>query len=147
RKAHEDDLARREQAGGKDLMLVTDRLMLEAETLAQMCDVDPTHLDKVDVPALTAQIDKVEKQLGEVDAFAAAPKDQVNAHWASTSGPSGRRQFLTAAKELMRRARDNKPFTGSDKDWLGTDKESIVQGAPGQVFRYYNQVVDAYNRM
>jgi len=147
RKAREDDLARREKAGGVDLMTVTDRLTLEAETLVQLCEVDATKLETIDVAALTAQIEKVEKQLADVENFAAAHKDQVNQHTGFTSVPGGARQFLKASKELMRRARDKQPFTGSDLTALGTNDEWTVLGSPAQIFRYYDQMVDAYNRM
>jgi len=49
--------------------------------------------------------------------------------------------FLKAAKELMRRVRDKKPFTGMERSWVGTSSGWMVEGSPDKLLHQYNEMV------
>jgi hypothetical protein len=60
---------------------------------------------------------------------------------------SNAKSYLVTAKQLMRRVRDNVPYSSGDKMMLGNANSGwMVEGSPPRLLRDYNQLVDAYNR-
>ncbi|MGO9699979.1 MAG: YiiG family protein [Xanthobacteraceae bacterium] len=60
---------------------------------------------------------------------------------------SNAKSYLVTAKQLMRRIRDNVPYSSGDKMMLGNAASGwMVEGSPPRLLRDYNQLVDAYNR-
>ena len=59
---------------------------------------------------------------------------------------SNAKSFLVTAKQLMRRIRDNVPYSSGDKMMLNAGSGWMVEGSPPRLLRDYNQLVDAYNR-
>ena len=60
---------------------------------------------------------------------------------------SNAKSYLVTAKQLMRRMRDNVPYSSGDKMMLGNANSGwMVEGSPPRLLRDYNQLVDAYNR-
>jgi len=53
----------------------------------------------------------------------------------------GGEKFLKAVKELMRRVREKKPFSGHERDWVGTQSGWMVEGSPDKVVYEYNNMV------
>jgi len=49
--------------------------------------------------------------------------------------------FLKAAKELMRRVRDKKPFSGIERSWIGTSSGWMVEGSPDKLVHQYNEMI------
>lgn len=49
--------------------------------------------------------------------------------------------FLKAAKELMRRVRDKKPFSGIERSWVGTASGWMVEGSPDKLVHQYNEMI------
>ncbi len=62
---------------------------------------------------------------------------------------SGGENFVKAVKELMRRVREKKPFTGLERDWVGTSSGWMVEGSPDKVVHEYNNMIRsrAFTRM
>jgi hypothetical protein len=56
------------------------------------------------------------------------------------------KSFLVTAKSLMRRLRDNVPYSSGDKMMLNAGSGWMVEGSPPRLLRDYNQLVDSYNR-
>ncbi len=60
---------------------------------------------------------------------------------------SNAKSYLVTAKQLMRRMRDNVPYSSGDKMMLGNSGSGwMVEGSPPRLLRDYNQLIDAYNR-
>jgi len=60
---------------------------------------------------------------------------------------SNAKSYLVTAKQLMRRIRDNVPYSSGDKMMLGNAGSGwMVEGSPPRLLRDYNQLIDAYNR-
>ena len=53
----------------------------------------------------------------------------------------GGEKFVKAVKELMRRVREKKPFTGMERDWVGTQSGWMVEGSPDKVVHEYNNMI------
>lgn len=54
---------------------------------------------------------------------------------------SGGENFVKAVKELMRRVREKKPFTGMEREWVGTSSGWMVEGSPDKVVHEYNNMI------
>ena len=54
---------------------------------------------------------------------------------------SGGENFVKAVKELMRRVREKKPFTGMEREWVGTQAGWMVEGSPDKVVHEYNNMI------
>ena len=50
-------------------------------------------------------------------------------------------EFLKAAKELMRRVRDKKPFSDFERRELGTDAGWMIDGSPDKLINKYNEMI------
>jgi Protein of unknown function (DUF3829) len=140
RAERERSVAEREKKG-KDLMTHLDRAMLEAESLIELSGPP----EEIKVDAFVAQLDKFEKAWNELDAYQAGHKDEQPMMWSQV--PSAMKDYLTASKELMRRARDKTPYSSSDKMNLGGSGEWMVNGSPGKMMREYNELIDTVNRL
>ena len=53
----------------------------------------------------------------------------------------GGEKFVKAVKELMRRVREKKPFSGHERDWVGTSSGWMVEGSPDKVVYEYNNML------
>lgn len=49
--------------------------------------------------------------------------------------------FTKASKEMMRRIRDNKPFTNSEKQFISSGAGWMVNGSPAKVTKAYNDMI------
>lgn len=100
------DLAAREKAEGRNLEVIIDAMMLEAETLVEM-------LPNKDAAAIDAQLATYGKLVDEVDAYATAHPDEVK------RGSMGNlrnysKTFLAAAKVIGRKHRDGAEPTSDE---------------------------------
>ncbi len=84
--------------------------------------------------------DDLQPMIDEADTALAAVKD---ANKSPMSGVfSGQADgFIKAAKELMRRIRDKKPFDSFERGQLGRSGGWMVDGSPDQVINAYNQMI------
>jgi hypothetical protein len=143
RAERERSLAEREKTEGKNLMTLLDRASLEAQDLMDLGSVDDP--SKIQVDAFTAQLDSYEKAVLAVDGYASSHANEQPTAFSFTL--SALKDYLTASKELMRRARDKTPYSSSDKMNLGGSGEWMVNGSPGKMLKEYNDLVDAMNRL
>jgi hypothetical protein len=125
RKRREAKLAAREKAEGRNLGVIMDAMMLEAEMLVSMPSPD------VAPAALEAQIAAYGKLVDEVDAYAGAHKDEAS-KWGSIDNIKNYdKTFLAATKVVARKRRDS-----------AAPSDSELEAVPQQ----YNSLVDNYNR-
>jgi hypothetical protein len=59
---------------------------------------------------------------------------------------SNAKSFLVTSKQLMRRIRDNVPYSSGDRMMMGGGGAWMVEGSPARLLRDYNQMIDSYNR-
>ena len=50
-------------------------------------------------------------------------------------------EFMKAAKEMMRRIRDKKPFTDFEKRQIAMGFEETIEGSPGKLMSEYNSMI------
>ncbi|PHM46102.1 hypothetical protein Xmau_00498 [Xenorhabdus mauleonii] len=55
--------------------------------------------------------------------------------------------YVKAAKERIRRVRDNVSYTDFEKRQLGTNSEWMVEGSVGKLIDKYNRFIDQFNRL
>ncbi len=95
--------------------------------------------NKPDVAAMTSAIADYETLVTESDQL---PPD---AGKIGSLFMSNAKNFLTSAKQLMRRIRDKVPYSSGDMMNLNGPGGWMVEGSPARVLRDYNQLVDSYN--
>jgi hypothetical protein len=116
------DLAAREKAEGRNLEVIIDTMMLEAESLVEM-------LSAKDGAALDAQITTYGKLVDEVDAYAGAHADEVK-RGSMANLRNYSMSFLAAAKVIGRKLRDGAEPTDAER---------------GAAIDQYNSLVTNYN--
>jgi Protein of unknown function (DUF3829) len=124
RKRRQAKLAAREQAEGRNLEVIIDTMMLEAETLVAMVkpDAEPS--------ALAAQIATYAKLVDEVDARAVAHPDEASKRGSITNVRNYDKSFLAASKNVSRKLAAKDHPSSSDL---------------ADVNQQYNSLVDNYN--
>jgi hypothetical protein len=125
RKRREAELAAREKAEGRNLEVIIDSMMLEAETLVAMASTPDA-----DSASLDAQIATYGKAVDEVDSYATAHPDEASKRGSIANLRNYDKTFLAASKVVGRKLRDQqKPEAGELQD----------------VTQQYNSLVDNYN--
>jgi len=125
RKRRVAKLAAREKAEGRNLSVIMDSMMLEAETLIEM-----TMAPDASAAALDPQIATVSQLIDEVDAYAGAHKDEESKWGSMANIKNYDKTFLGATKVVVRKLRDKKEPTESEFH---------------EINRQYNYLVDNYN--
>jgi len=143
RQVKERSLAKVEKAEGKKLAYWRTDTMLLAEDLVKLGDSHK--LENLDVPKFTAKIDEYEKAVTELANYIGSHKDEASKYIMIDSLVSEAKDFLVAAKELMRRVRDKVPYSTGDKMNLGGSSEWMVEGSPGKLVKNYNELVSRSN--
>jgi hypothetical protein len=139
----EERLKAMEESGDKLGYLHT-KLMKEAEELVTLGSV-PTYTD-VDLDTYNPALDAYEATLNELNTYATANKDEMSGLTNFSFFQSAADDFLTSAKQLMRRKRDNTPYDTGEQ-MLGGDNSEMVDGSPADVVDTYNDLVDQSNSM
>jgi hypothetical protein len=125
RQQRENLLAAREKAEGRNLEVIIDTMMLEAETLVSLVSTP-----KADLATLEAQIAAYDKLVDEVDKYATAHPDEAKQRGSMTNLRNYDKTFLSATRDVVRKLR-NKAAPGE------SDLESV--------HRQYNSLVENYN--
>jgi len=125
RKKRVDALAAREKAEGRNLEVIVDTMMLEAETLIAMVTTPGG-----DGAALDAQAAAYGKLVDEFDAYAGAHPDEAKQRGSITNLGNYSKTFLAASKVVARKLADKAE---------PTDSERIA------AVDQYNYLVDNYN--
>ena len=137
-----EKLAAIEQSEGKQARYHVEALMIQAKRVIRVEDGA-----KPDAAAITAALNDYEATVKGAEAFSGAggganARDKIGSMFISNA-----KEFLTTAKQLMRRIRDHVPYSAGDKMMLGNQGAGwMVEGSPPRLMRDYNQLVDAYNR-
>jgi Protein of unknown function (DUF3829) len=96
--------------------------------------VKQTEYSQIRVEELQPMIDEFEKAVDDLKS-AGANKSLSGLYVSSCDN------FLKAAKELMRRVRDKKPFSDFDRRQLGTSGGWMVEGSPDKLIYTYNEMI------
>lgn len=128
---------------GKKIPYLKTHVMLLAQDVLDLGH--KKKLDTIDLPKFTAKIDEYGKAVTELSSYVDAHKSEANNYIMIGSLVSQSKDFLTAAKELMRRVRDKTPYTTGDKMNLGGSSEWMVNGSPGKLLHSYNDLVSRSN--
>lgn len=96
--------------------------------------VQRTEYSQIRVENLQPLIDDFEKSLDDLKS--AATNRTLSSFYVSSCD-----SFLVAAKELMRRVRDKKPFSDFDRRQIGTSGGWMVDGSPDKVINKYNEMI------
>ena len=129
-------LAEIESAEGRKERYHIEALMIQAKRVMRAESANP--------PDLT----RITQALGDYEAMVKATEEYAAANKGSKIGSSfvgASKEFLTTAKQLMRRVRDKVPYSSGDKMMLDAGSGWMVEGSPARLTRDYNQLVDRYN--
>ena len=118
------ELARLEKGEGRKAHWHTVQTTLLAKALLQESAKDVT---KINLGALTAASEAYEKEVDAFDAWATQNKSEAG-NVSSYLGSAKR--LLVAGKNLVRRLRDKKPYSSTEKSWMGTASGWMVDGSP-----------------
>lgn len=121
------------------------KLLYEAKTMVRLESVG--ELKEVNVEELAKQIKSYGQTLKQLEEYAAANDDASRNAGVDSFYLGNARKFQKASKELMRRARDNKPFKRHEKSKIGTSAGWMVNGSPDKAIREYNELVGRANRV
>lgn len=96
-----------------------------------------------DVNKAAAKLADFEKAADELSAYAKANKDELPTAWSIMD--SAVEDFRITAKERIRRVRDKKPYSQTERNWVGTSSGWMVDGSPDKLIRKYNDLVSRSN--
>jgi Protein of unknown function (DUF3829) len=113
-------------------------LMISAKTLVRVQSAA-----KPNIAAITPALTDFEGIVKAAEDFASANKDrQIGSMFVGSA-----KTFLTTSKALMRRVRDNVPYSDGDKMIMNSPGGAwMVAGSPARLTRDYNSLVDNHNR-
>ena len=94
-----------------------------------------------DLAKITDAVSDYEAMVKETEDYAASNKGSK----IDPSFISAAKEFLTTAKQLMRRVQDKVPYSSGDQMMLNSGGGWMVQGSPARLMRDYNQLVSSYN--
>lgn len=134
-----------EKTEGKGYGYFATSVMLNAGKVADQGNV--IDLNEVDVEAFQKGLDALETSIDELDAYHQAHGDELMTTVQFDNFLDQCNEYLKAAKDLMRRARDKTPYTDLEQNQIGTASEWMVDGSPGQMIQAYNKVVDYSNTL
>jgi hypothetical protein len=130
-----EKLAEIERSEGRKARYHVEALMIQAKRVLRAQDTATP-----DVARITEALNEYESI---VKALEQLPADDAKIGSFFTGNA---KSFLTTAKQLMRRIRDNVPYSTGDKMMLSAGSGWMVEGSPPRLLRDYNQLIEAYNR-
>lgn len=122
------ELAAREKAEGRKLAVVTDSMMLEAETVIETLSADPATLD---LAAFETTIASYAKLVDEFEAYVKAHPDEAKAFGSHQNIINYNQSFLGKVRAIVAALKEKKPVTNDEFQRASDD---------------YNSIVDNYNR-
>jgi len=115
-----------------------------AESKALVSEVDIAALKDLDLAKYQVALDNVEKANTELETYTTSHKAEVDKVSLFQSFVSDQEKFIKAAKELMRRKRDNKDF---NKETFSDSNPELVNGHPAQVIDTFNRMIGSSNSL
>lgn len=133
-------LAALEKAEGRKFNYWHMSTMLAAKQLVTLIEADT-----FDAAAAATKLKAYEDASAGLLAFAKEPNAQVPNMF--TTMPSAYEELLVAAKQRVRRVRDNTPYSTGEKMNISNGSGWMVEGSGDRVIREYNELVAASNRL
>ncbi len=141
----ERDLARVETEMGKILMWHHKKTMLLAKKVMDTGDVALEPVFALDLAKFEPVLTEFETQLEAMNAYAKDHKEEADSVTSFSSLQSGCEDLKKAAKEMLRRKRDNKAFTKDDFERFASGPAEWVEGSPPKLSHEYNELVQTSN--
>ncbi|MEM7156602.1 MAG: YiiG family protein [Myxococcota bacterium] len=138
------NLERMEKEDGRKLRFLTALVMAEAKALLKVGDV-PDY-PELDLPKFEAAIAKYAAALKELNEYVEAHPKEVGTVTIFSTFHDTAGDMQTAAKELMRRKRDDKAYTDHEKIRMRSGAFA-VDGTPAKLSRAYNDLVSRSNAL
>lgn len=136
-------LERLEKETGRKLEFQAANVMAKAKELNAAGDA-PT-LEALDLERLDKALSAYDAALEEADAYVKANEAEADTVLLFDSFIDTGESYLKAAKELMRRKRDNRAYDKSELSRLGSSAGWMVEGSPDKLGRAYNDLVNRSN--
>ena len=95
-----------------------------------------TEFEDLKADELQTLIDDFDQNTSELKT-AASGKSMASSYTSACDG------FLKASKELMRRVRDKKSFSDTERRQMGMNAGWMVEGSPDKVIHQYNDLVQS----
>ena len=143
RQLKERTMARLLKTQGRTIPYLREHVMVLAQDVLNLGDQKT--LDAIDLPKFTAKIDEYGEAVSELSTYVDGHKSEAGKYMMLSSLIGESKDYLTAAKELMRRVRDKKAFTSLEKRRLGGPAAWMVNGSPGKLLHSYNSLVSRSN--
>jgi hypothetical protein len=131
-----EKLAEIERSEGRKARYHVEALMIQAKRVLRAQD------------AATPDVAAITQALNEYESIVKATEQLPGADGEAKIGSmfiGNAKSFLTTAKQLMRRIRDNVPYSTGDKMMLNAGSGWMVEGSPPRLLRDYNQLIESYN--
>ncbi len=141
------ELERIEKEMGKNLMWHNKNIMVLAKKVVRAGDVPYSPTLELDLATFEPLVTEFETAVDEAQKYSDANKEEAGSVTMYSSFLSQADEMKKAAKELMRRKRDNTEFTKSDLDRLATGPAEWVEGSPAKLSKHYNDLVSNSNRL
>ena len=127
-----------EKTEGRKLRYWRMLTMAEAKQLTNIIAEENFDMNKA-----TAKLADFEKAADELTNYAKANKEELPTAWSFME--SAVEDFRIAAKERIRRVRDKKPYSQTERNWVGTNSGWMVDGSPDKLINKYNDLVGRSN--
>lgn len=141
----ERDLARVETDMGKILMWHHKKTMILAKKVMDIGDVAIEPEFALDLAKFEPALTEFETQLEAMNTYAKEHKEEADSLTMFSSLQSDGEDFKKAAKEMLRRKRDNKAFTKDDFERFASGPAEWVEGSPAKLSHDYNELVNTSN--
>jgi hypothetical protein len=131
-----EKLAEIERSEGRKARYHVEALMIQAKRVLRAQD------------AATPDVAAITQALNEYESIVKATEQLPGADGEAKIGSmfiGNAKSFLTTAKQLMRRIRDNVPYSTGGKMMLNAGSGWMVEGSPPRLLRDYNQLIESYN--
>lgn len=138
------ELVRIEKEDGRKLRFLSKNIMAHAKTL--MVAADHEAFEELDLDELTKALTAFDAALTETETYAAAHKKEAGSVSMYSGFTSAATDLKKEAKALMRRKRDDQPWTRKELKKLGTFPQTI-EGHPVNVSKKYNELIQRSNRL
>jgi len=116
------DLAAREKAEGRNLEVLIDSMMLDAETLVELASSDSP-----DATALDAQVTSYGKLVDEVATYANGHPDEAKHRGSMGNLKNYGNTFLAASKVISRKVKDKAEVTDDERSKMVDQYNSLVE--------------------
>lgn len=135
-------LVRLEKDPSRRLQYLAQRGLNEAKALINLTDI--AELKELDQQKYDVALQTYDKTLTEMEQYADTHKAEADKMSMFSSYLSSCKTFLKAAKDLLRRKRDNKDF---NKEFFSRSSPELVDGHPAKVVESYNRMINDSNRL